>query len=98
MDAKITDFLGTPAGTSAQQAKLTPTQALDCLVKFFENTDDAARSALADLLPILARNPGNTRLIAATKVWFVPIDRKQAQVFKLPVVKRRATGKEPRAA
>lgn len=97
MDAQITDFLGTSAGATRVNPR-TPAQIFDDMIEVFEKSDDSARAALADLLPVLLRNLGNTKITNAVKALFVPIDRKQAQVLQLPVVKRRAIGKEPRVA
>lgn len=73
---------------------LTPAQVLDGFVEVLKKTDEAARMTLADLLPILARNPNDPRLIAVVGIWFAPASKPQAQVFQFPAVKRQATGKE----
>lgn len=78
----------------ARQAKLTPSQVLIGLVEFLEHLDGAARAALADQLPILARDPSDTRAIAAVEAWFVPAAKPRAQILTFPSAKRQAAGKE----
>lgn len=78
----------------ARQAKLTPAQVLDGFVEVLRKTDEAARMTLADLLPILARNPNDPRLIAVVGIWFCPAAKPQAQILTFPSAKRQAARKE----